>query len=90
MIVFTLKEIFYSDLQQIRIFTVFFFFFFFFFFFHTVPRFLCKSQLPVPVPDHDFSNSKPCSIFKLLLMFNDSEQRRKQTICNVHIYFKQR
>ena len=57
MIVYTLTEIFYSDLQQVRIITVF-----------SAVRFLYVSQLPVPVRLLRISNPKPCSIFSLLLM----------------------
>ena len=59
MIVYILTEIFHSDLQQARIFTVF----------HAV-SFLRVSQLPVPVPELGINNAKPCSIFKSPLMLS--------------------
>ena len=59
MIVYTLTEIFHSDLQQVRIFSVF----------HAV-NFLRVSQLPVPVPELGINNAKLCSIFKSPLMLS--------------------
>ena len=64
MIVYTLTEIFHSDLQQVRIITV-----------YNAVSFLGVSQLPVPVRLLRISNSKPCNIFKspfmLLLIVNN-------------------
>ena len=59
MIVYTLTEIFHSDLQQIRIFTGF----------HAV-SFLRVSQLSVAVPELGINNSKSCGIFKSPLMLS--------------------
>ena len=68
MIVYNLIEIFQSDLQQVRIITVF-----------NAVGFLHESQLPVPDPLHRISNSKPCSLFKsplmLLIVVNNGENK---------------
>ena len=68
MILYTLRDIFDSDLQQTRRITVL-----------NAVSFLCMSQLQVPVPLLRISNSKTCSMFKspfMLLMIVNNEGKK--------------
>ena len=72
MIVYTLIEIFHSDLQQIRMFTVFHAF-----------SFLRMSQVPVPVQELGIRNSKSSGIFKspFMLLMIVSNAGNKLFLC---------